>query len=414
MQTQEKTDALSREVLTVARNALLVNLRFLDTALGLLPFTPRPGQPLATDGHTIFYDPRALLRAYRDEQSVAARDYLHLVLHCILRHFSVPDGANRTLWDLACDVSVEYAISNLGLSALSAAREARQQTVFTALLQAPGILTAEKLYRYYLSHPPDDMTLRDRFLADDHTLWRADVLPRWQGVAARVQVDMETFSQREDGALLQGLRAVTREKSDFSEFLRKFAARGERLKIDPDEFDYSFYAYGQQLYKDVLLIEPVEYRETRVARSFVLAVEIHGAVDAARSLVRQAWQALMATSHAHAPVRLYLLSNGTAADISARAALEQALERLSPAEETPDFRPAFRQTDRMLNRRELQNLKGLLYITDTPAPFPAQMPRYPAAFVFVRDDYSAPDVPPWAIRLLLQRDEIGVETNESE
>ncbi|MCD7743293.1 MAG: hypothetical protein LUH13_03250, partial [Oscillospiraceae bacterium] len=235
MQTQEKTDALSREVLTVARNALLVNLRFLDTALGLLPFTLRPGQPLATDGYTIFYDPRALLRAYRDEQSVVARDYLHLVLHCILRHFSVPDGANRALWDLACDVSVEYAISNLGLSALSAAREARQQTVFTALLQAPGILTAEKLYRYYLSHPPDDMTLRDRFLADDHTLWRADALPRWQGVAARVQVDMETFSQREDGALLQGLRAVTREKSDFSEFLRKFAARGERLKIDPDE-----------------------------------------------------------------------------------------------------------------------------------------------------------------------------------
>ena len=33
--------------------------------------------------------------------------------------------------------------------------------------------------------------------------------------------------------------------------------------------------------------------------------------------------------------------------------------------------------------------------------FPAKMPPYDTAFVFMKDDYRDVDVPPWAIKLIL-------------
>ena len=39
---QQKPDALAREVLTLSRNTLLVNLRFPDAALSMFEFFPIP------------------------------------------------------------------------------------------------------------------------------------------------------------------------------------------------------------------------------------------------------------------------------------------------------------------------------------------------------------------------------------
>ena len=71
-----------------------------------------------------------------------------------------------------------------------------------------------------------------------------------------------------------------------------------------------------------------------------------------------------------------------------------------------DFRPVFDFVDELVENKEFQNLKGLIYFTDGYGTFPAKMPDYTTAFVFVDDEYNNPDVPPWAIKLVLQRDEI--------
>ena len=57
-------------------------------------------------------------------------------------------------------------------------------------------------------------------------------------------------------------------------------------------------------------------------------------------------------------------------------------------------------------RRELTNLKGLIYFTDGFGIFPAQKPKYDTAFVFIDDEYNQPEVPVWAIRILLQSEDI--------
>ena len=52
----KKLDELARNILTMSRNTLLVNLRFLDMALSMFHFTPYQGT-VSTDGKQLFYNP---------------------------------------------------------------------------------------------------------------------------------------------------------------------------------------------------------------------------------------------------------------------------------------------------------------------------------------------------------------------
>ena len=45
-------------------------------------------------------------------------------------------------------------------------------------------------------------------------------------------------------------------------------------------------------------------------------------------------------------------------------------------------------------------------ITDGYGTFPEKKPEYDTAFVFIDDEYGQPEVPVWAIKLVLQQDEI--------
>lgn len=50
------------------------------------------------------------------------------------------------------------------------------------------------------------------------------------------------------------------------------------MKVNPDEFDYIFYTYGLKLYENMPLIEPLEYREVKRIREFVIAIDTSGSV----------------------------------------------------------------------------------------------------------------------------------------
>ena len=130
---KRKTSELALEVLLLSRNQLLVNLRFLDAALSRLEPQELPELTYATDGRTLAYDPRHVLKCYKQERAVPVRDYLHIVLHCIYRHMFVHTLVDHTAWDLACDIAAEYTITGLGLKATAAWREEKQQTVYQKL-----------------------------------------------------------------------------------------------------------------------------------------------------------------------------------------------------------------------------------------------------------------------------------------
>ena len=97
--------ALAEQVMTLSRNAIVMNLRFMDMAVFRLKPVAAP-VTLATDGEHLYYYPLWLLKRYRGEANAITRDYLHVLLHCVFRHPFVSTLVDRRLWDLACDIAV--------------------------------------------------------------------------------------------------------------------------------------------------------------------------------------------------------------------------------------------------------------------------------------------------------------------
>ena len=71
-----------------------------------------------------------------------------------------------------------------------------------------------------------------------------------------------------------------------------------------------------------------------------------------------------------------------------------------------DFRPVFDYIDRQRSMGELRQLKGLLYFTDGCGTYPQRKPDYETAFVFLENEGNQYEVPPWAIKLTLEPEEL--------
>ena len=69
-----KRNKLAADVLRLSRNTLVVNLRFLDAALSRLEPMATEEISLATDGRTLAYDPRHILRQYKADRAVTGVD----------------------------------------------------------------------------------------------------------------------------------------------------------------------------------------------------------------------------------------------------------------------------------------------------------------------------------------------------
>ena len=50
----------------------------------------------------------------------------------------------------------------------------------------------------------------------------------------------------------------------------------EDIQINPEEFDYVYYTFGMERYGNIPLIEPLEYKEVRKVRDFVIAIDTSG------------------------------------------------------------------------------------------------------------------------------------------
>jgi predicted metal-dependent peptidase len=75
-----------------------------------------------------------------------------------------------------------------------------------------------------------------------------------------------------------------------------------------------------------------------------------------------------------------------------------------------DFRPAFEYIQGLIDRKEFVNLKGMIYFTDGYGYYPRKKPPYDTAFVFMEEDYSDVAVPPWAMKLIIEKEALEEET----
>lgn len=439
----ESIENLAKEVLLLSRNTLLVNLRFMDVALSQFVFTPST-LSFATDGHRLYHNSRYILIQYQKEKEASVRSYLHIVLHCVFRHMYINTLVDDQLWNLACDIAVEEVINNLNLTSTVTSRQERQITTLNRLRKEVKQLTAEKIYHWYQNYPPKDFDiLWELFSSDDHTPWyhssagnmennvatndhsdcNIDFNDRytsmeqtWIDISRGIQVNLEMFSNRTGkgtNSLSQNLYAVNREKYDYTAFLKKFAVRGEVMRLSQDEYDYVYYTYGLEVYKNMPLIEPLEYREMKGIRDFVIAIDTSGSVEGklVQTFVQKTYNILKSTESFLTKINIHIIQCDEEIQedtkITNQKEFDQYLSTMSiKGLGGTDFRPVFRYVDQLCREKEFLNLKGLIYFTDGYGSFPEKKPDYKTAFVFVEDGYNNPDVPSWAIKLVLQSNEL--------
>ena len=258
---------------------------------------------------------------------------------------------------------------------------------------------------------------REELFGDKHALTPQETRQMWRDISERIQVDLDTSSSswgEQAGGLVASLREVNRERVNYAAFLRRFAVLGENIQVNDDEFDTIFYTYGMKLNGNMPLIEPLEYKEVKKVREFVIALDTSESVagDLVQGFVTKTWNILKQTENFFTRVNVHILQCGARVEEDAKITSQDEFDTYMRRMVLrgfggTDFRPVFEHVDRLLARHEFSNLRGLIYFTDGYGTFPAMPPQYDTAFVFVEQhNRDIPELPVWATRILMTKDEI--------
>lgn len=419
--------SLAGEVMRLAHDGILINMRFLDVALSKLKTVCREqtGAHLF-DGSTLYYDPAHLLLQYQTASHYAARLYLHTLLHCIFYHGRTTDKMNRVYWDLATDIAVEHTIVDMGLHLTELPSDDLLQNRLALLRKQAGGLTAEKLYRHFRIEEPSEKAVQEWYRLchyDEHIYWdRQEELElsqaEWRRISERIKADLKSFSRDRNNAesIEQNLKEATRERYDYTDFLRKFMVMGETVQVNDDEFDYIYYTYGLQTYGNLPLVEPLEYKDSNKIRDFVIALDTSASCrgEIVQAFLQKTYNILQNGENFFTKINVHILQCDSEVrqdtKITGREAFDDFLAhgKLTGFGST-DFRPVFDYVEKLREKQEFDNLKGLLYFTDGYGIYPERMPDYDVAFVFLHEDENAPKVPPWAIRIVLDEEALEEE-----
>lgn len=418
--------AVGLDILHAARNELYMNLPYLDAALCALAFQPggEVTVSIATDGETLYYSGAWLAERYLRSRTAANRAYLHVILHCMLRHLWKKRGKVPELWDLSCDAAVESILDELDYPCLTGTAMPLRQKFYGQCRSEMPVLTAEGIYRHLLRAELSEYEL-DRlqraFLEDDHGLWdpekqqdqeqRQQQDQRWKTLSERTQTGLETVlaGQATGGeAVLEQVRVAVRDDVDYRAFLRRFAAPREILAVDDDAFDYIFYTYGLRLYGNMPLVEPPETREEKRIQDFVIAVDTSMSTsgELVRAFLACTYAILRSTQTFTRQVNIRILQcdDQIRSDTPIRD-LDQLKDYMENFQLTggsaTDFRPVFDHVAKLREEGAFSDLRGLIYFTDGMGFYPRTRPPYEVAFVLLEEPPLAVRMPPWAIRLVL-------------
>ncbi len=419
---RRKVRELAEQVLALSRDNILVSLRFLDVAMMGLSWQAREAAGcIATDGSTVWYDPEYVLRLYRRDPRLVARSMLHLLLHCIFFHSFAYDRVERELWDLAADLAVESVILEMSLPIAALETDVEARGKLRVWQEDAGALTAERIYKYMRRNtigPGERQDLVRLFYRDSHEGWmpRGEVQmtpEQWRKISERVKADLKSFTRgraRTQG-LEKNLAEATRDRYDYSDILRRFTVMGEDLTVNDEEFDYIYYTYGLEQYGNMPLIEPLEYKDARKVKEFVIALDTSASCrgPVVKEFLNKTYSLLKGAENFFTRINVHIIQCDSEVQSDTRITCDDDFQaflahgRLQGFGAT-DFRPVFDYVDRLLEQGEFENLKGLIYFTDGYGIYPQKMPGYDVIFAFLEEDEMRQPVPPWSMKVVIESD----------
>ncbi len=453
-ETHQKLIQIGTNILSASRNELYLSMRFLDLALSGLKYEMNLSSLyVGTDGEKILFNPRYLVQRYLSDRVLVNRGYLHMVLHCLFRHPFHLNERDEELWHLACDIAVESIVDSLPSKAVHLVVSDQRNETYDMLRRELKVLSAEGIYRVLKEKNlsiQEFGKLQLEYWVDDHVFWehkkddeqnqdnqnddqnddqqqeeeqnekQQQLEEKWTEIGEKTETNLETFSKdmgEEAGELLQYLKVENRERYDYRQFLQKFVTLKEDMRVDDDAFDFIFYTYGLNLYGNLPLIEALEYKEVKKVEELVIAIDTSESCEGetVRRFMEETYAILSSSESFFHKVNIHIIQCDAAVQLDKKITSAEELALFMEDFELrgsggTDFRPVFQYVDRLIEEKAFQNLKGLIYFTDGCGTFPKRRPDYDAAFVFYHEDYTDVNVPPWAMKLILGKDDISFGT----
>ena len=397
------------KILELIQNELYVDFRYLDVAVSALTLTPNDSlRSTATDGISFFFPPEQILRVFRSNPLFLNRAVLHSVFHCIFRHLWIRGSRDPDLWNLSCDIAVEWIIDSFEKKSVKRALSGIRTNIYNDFRQYKIPITAANIYRYLLpdiADNPDRLNqLMMEFFTDDHRFWpkkpstspsAAKTGQSWDKISRRMEQELNLRGD-DSASGIDAMKTQIKEgksRRSYKDFLRKFTVLKEELHCNYDEFDLNYYSYGLRLYKNMPLIEPLESREVTKISEFVIVIDTSYSTNGplVQKFLEETFQIIQERdSFFHkSQIRIIQCDNQVHSDTIIKE--QRDIPKLLHNFELiggggTDFRPAFSYINKLLEDGEFQNLKGVLYFTDGKGIYPAKRPPYETAFLFLGEE----------------------------
>lgn len=425
----EKAKPLAAKVMSYSRDSILVNMRFLDVVLSALVPEPKKGLAgFASDGVKIYYDPVFLLKKCREEPAFAVRMYLHLLFHLIFYHSFRFDKVDKEAWSLSADIAVEAAVLELAMPGMALQRDERAKRKLQGMKGEISAFTAEKIYRYLKNFQVsgrEKEELSSLFFMDIHKYWEPAeelfvTMEQWKKLSERVKADLKSFSagklsteKDRSESLEKSLLEATKDRYNYKKLLQKFTVMNEDMQVNDDEFDYIYYTYGLDRYGNMPLVEPLEYKDSKKVKEFVIAIDTSASCRGplVKSFLKKTYGLLCGEDNFFRKMNVHIIQCDYQVQQDTKITCREDLDFFLAHEKltgfgSTDFRPVFSYVEELQKKGEFENLKGLLYFTDGYGVYPERMPSYQVMFVFLDNGDEGPQVPPWAVKVLLDYEEI--------
>ena len=173
---QGSLNDLGSRILNQSRYELSLSMRHLARALDRLPYEMDFNtQRMGTEGERIHFHPEFIFQLFMESPQKLNRLYMHSLLHCLFRHMFKKEDKKEELWNMACDIHVEYVLDSLDVDLLKRPAGEYRENTFQSLEEKIKTLSAERIYQY-LEEADLDYDAWERlereFYKDDHVFWK--------------------------------------------------------------------------------------------------------------------------------------------------------------------------------------------------------------------------------------------------